>query len=63
MTTQDIINELSKSGHKVTYWSLRGIVKRGEIPHPKMNSSLCWVWTVRDLERLKKLLKTKETVA
>jgi hypothetical protein len=49
MTTREALNELASRGIHLTYWELRGMLERGEIPRPRMNSALSWDWTEADI--------------
>lgn len=52
MTTKEALQELENRGVELTYWKLRGMVTRKEIPAPRMNSTLKWDWTEQDLQNV-----------
>ena len=61
MTTRGLLELLAdEHGLSVTDWELRGMIRRGEIPRPRLNSSLNFTWTGRDVRRIAKVLGRKE---
>jgi hypothetical protein len=63
MTTREALAELQKSGHTLTVWHVRGLIDRGEIPRPRLNSSLQWDWTASDLDALKLVARERQEPA
>ena len=64
MTTQEALRELEKKGISLTYWRLRGLIVRGSVPRPRLNSALAYDWTERDVRNVEAAVATarKETV-
>jgi|GEM_PF-3242335 len=60
MTTREFLEALANRGVPLTYWKLRGLIHRGTIPKPRMNSSLAWTWSESDLDRVAAAVKGKE---
>lgn len=64
MTTREALQALAERGVEITYWRLRGAIDRGEIPRPRLSTSLRWDWTEADVDRAAALLQRKsEAVA
>jgi len=59
MTTREAISALSSQGVIITYWRLRGMIERNEIPRPRLNSSLAWDWTASDLRTVANAIREK----
>jgi hypothetical protein len=59
MTTREALSALSQQGVSLTYWRLRGLIDRNEIPRPRLNSSLSWDWTRDDLAIVAKVVREK----
>jgi hypothetical protein len=52
MTTQEALKELEQRGIRLTYWKLRGLIVRGSVPRPRLNSALTYDWTERDVRNV-----------
>ena len=52
MTTREALIEASHRGVTLTYWELRGMIERGEVARPRLNSALQWDWTPGEVDRL-----------
>jgi hypothetical protein len=59
MTTREALAALAEQGTYLTYWKLRGLIDRNEIPRPRLNSSLAWDWTRSDLAIVTKVVREK----
>jgi len=57
MTTREALSVLSSQGVNITYWRLRGLIERSEIPRPRLNSSLAWDWTLNDLQAVANVVR------
>jgi hypothetical protein len=60
MTTREALTVLSQQGVGLTYWRLRGLIDRNEVPRPRLNSSLAWDWTLDDLQTVAKVVREKQ---
>jgi len=63
MTTREFLSALSEQGVSLTYWRLRGLVDRNEIPRPRMNSSLVWDWNRDDVSIVARIVREKAEAA
>ena len=63
MTTREALAELKNVGVNLTYWELRGMIVRGEIPTPRLNSTLKFDWTAGDIARVKDAAAQREAAA
>ena len=45
----------------VTTWQVRGMISRGEIPKPRINSALQFDWNEADLDALCRAIESKLT--
>ena len=62
MTTREALTELAtKHSITLTVWKLRAIFDRGEVPKPRLDSSLSWDWTPDDIERVREAVTTRGT--
>lgn len=59
MTTREFLEALSEQGVTLTYWRLRGLIDRNEIPRPRLNSSLAWDWKRDDVALVAKVVTEK----
>jgi len=59
MTTRELLASLPDHGVSLTYWRLRGLIDRNEIPRPRMNSSLQWDWQRCDVAIVAKVVREK----
>jgi hypothetical protein len=60
MTTREALAALSEQGISLTYWQLRGLIDRNEVPRPRLNSSLAWDWTKADLAIVATVVRAKD---
>ena len=60
MTTREALQALKDKGHFLTYWKLRGLINRNEIPRPRLNSALSWDWTTDDVAMVAKVVREKQ---
>lgn len=59
MTTREALASLAQQGIELTYWRLRGLIDRNEIPRPRLNSSLAWDWTPAEIEVVARVIRRK----
>jgi hypothetical protein len=59
MTTREFLSALSEQGVTLSYWRLRGLICRNEIPRPRLNSSLAWDWTPADVAVVGQVVREK----
>lgn len=63
MTTREALQALKDKGLILTYWRLRGLIDRNEIPRPRLNSALAWDWTPSDVAIVAKVMREKQEAA
>ena len=59
MTTREFLKALAEQGDPLTYWRLRGLIDRNQIPRPRLNSSLAWDWTLNDLQVVARVIRER----
>jgi len=59
MTTREALAALAALGVEISYWRLRGLIDRGEVRRPRLNSSLAWDWSEADISAAAQLIREK----
>lgn len=63
MTTTEAIDQIKHRGHELTEDTLRGLIRRGIVAKPRLDSSLRYDWTPADIDEVCERLNQRETQA